>query len=272
MQRKKCNNGQRLKYDFVRKFFEENGCKLLSKEYKNARAYLEYICECGNKSKITFDSFRRGHRCKKCATRKKALKQSLNYEYVKEFIKNKNCVLLSKKYKNAKQKLKIQCQCDLIFYRCFNNFKSKKQYICPKCSLRKRSGSNHYEWNSDREHVILTKQVREKSYKMIKNILKLSGKIKKDKTDIILGYKTSDLVHHIQNHPNWENINKNSWHIDHIFPIKAFLDHGITDLKIINCLDNLQPLNAKDNLIKNDKYDLVLFRKWLRKRNILIHE
>jgi hypothetical protein len=31
-------------------------------------------------------------------------------------------------------------------------------------------------------------------------------------------------------------------HVDHIFPIQAFLDHGILDLKTINALDNLRPM------------------------------
>jgi hypothetical protein len=53
------------------------------------------------------------------------------------------------------------------------------------------------------------------------------------------------------------------WHIDHIFPIKAFIDHGITDLSIINDLDNLRPLSKKENLSKNAKYDKDKFMKWL---------
>ena len=36
-----------------------------------------------------------------------------------------------------------------------------------------------------------------------------------------------------------------------IKPIKAFLDEGITDLVVINALDNLQPLWAEDNRRKN---------------------
>jgi hypothetical protein len=59
------------------------------------------------------------------------------------------------------------------------------------------------------------------------------------------------------------------WHTDHIFPIKAFLDYGIVDIKIINCLENLRPLDAKENLCKNAKYDKVLFEQWLQSKGVV---
>ena len=74
---------------------------------------------------------------------------------------------------------------------------------------------------------------------------------------------------HIQSYSNWNVVVNGKWHIDHKFPIKAFLDYGIIDLKIINGLDNLQPLSQKDNLIKHDKYDKIEFEKWLKGKNIL---
>lgn len=264
MSRYPKKNSQRLNYDFVKKFFENNDCKLLSTEYKNARTHLEYICKCGNKSKITFDSFRRGHRCKKCATIRVKNNKALSYEYVKRFIESKGCILLSEKYKNSAHKLKIKCRCGMIFYRRFGNFKTKQQYICFECSIKNRSGKNHYEWKKNREELKLYNDIRQKSYKMIRYILKKTNKSKIDRTHNILGYKTSDLIKHIKDHSNWKNIDKNNWHLDHVFPIQAFLDHDVTDLKIINCLENLQPLNAKDNIIKSNKYDLKSFRKWLK--------
>ena len=53
------------------------------------------------------------------------------------------------------------------------------------------------------------------------------------------------------------------WHIDHVFPITAFLEHGITDLAVINCLENLRPMLASANMSKHAKYDVVDFRFWL---------
>lgn len=51
---------------------------------------------------------------------------------------------------------------------------------------------------------------------------------------------------------NWNN--RKEWHIDHIKPIKVFLDEGVTDYGIINHISNLQPLWARDNLTKGAKY------------------
>jgi len=43
----------------------------------------------------------------------------------------------------------------------------------------------------------------------------------------------------------------------------------ISDLKIINGLDNLRPLDANENLCKNAKYDKDEFYTWLKKKGIL---
>ncbi|MBM7598096.1 5-methylcytosine-specific restriction endonuclease McrA [Virgibacillus halotolerans] len=60
----------RRKYEDVKQYFEDNGCTLLSPTYKNNREKLDYICECGNVSKISFGKFKEGKRCKECGKRK----------------------------------------------------------------------------------------------------------------------------------------------------------------------------------------------------------
>ena len=52
---------------------------------------------------------------------------------------------------------------------------------------------------------------------------------------------------------SWEN--RKEWHIDHIRPIKNFLDNNIDDYSLINHPSNLQPLWVKDNLAKSAKYN-----------------
>jgi hypothetical protein len=54
---------------------------------------------------------------------------------------------------------------------------------------------------------------------------------------------------------SWENHGNEGWHIDHIIPCAAF---DLTDPKQQKkCFHytNLQPLWAKDNLSKGDKYE-----------------
>ena len=50
----------------------------------------------------------------------------------------------------------------------------------------------------------------------------------------------------------------------------AFVRHGILDPKIINAMDNLQPLGWKENLQKHDQYDEVAFVEYLKKHNIKV--
>jgi hypothetical protein len=59
------------------------------------------------------------------------------------------------------------------------------------------------------------------------------------------------------------------WHLDHIFPISAFRDYSIFNPKIVNCLENLQPLLYKDNLTKQDIYDPFEFEKWLNSKGVV---
>ena len=53
--------------------------------------------------------------------------------------------------------------------------------------------------------------------------------------------------------------------------MKAFLDYNIRDIKLINSLDNLAPLTARDNVSKNDKYNRGKFQAWLHRRGRSMH-
>lgn len=72
----------------------------------------------------------------------------------------------------------------------------------------------------------------------------------------IVGYNREDLKNHLSSlfleGMSWSNYGE--WHIDHIKPIKVFLEEGIFDPKIVNALSNLQPLWKKDNFKKGSKY------------------
>lgn len=53
----------------------------------------------------------------------------------------------------------------------------------------------------------------------------------------------------------WENYSINGWHIDHIKPLNLFDLSDPEQLKEACCYRNLQPLWAKDNRSKGDKYE-----------------
>ena len=62
----KRSETRRFPYEYVKKTFEENGCKLILTEYEGFHVPMDYICVCGRPSKITFSRFVFGRRCKQC--------------------------------------------------------------------------------------------------------------------------------------------------------------------------------------------------------------
>jgi outer membrane receptor for monomeric catechols len=82
----------------------------------------------------------------------------------------------------------------------------------------------------------------------------LNGSKKETNTFKLLGYDTIKLKQRIEiqfkNGMSWDNYGK--WHIDHKKPISKFKEG--TNINIINALSNLQPLWAKENLSKGNKF------------------
>lgn len=117
------------------------------------------------------------------------------------------------------------------------------------------------ELNRDRRNEISKKHYNE--YKtlmicrrLIKRTLKYLGTEKESTTIELLGYSPSQLKETIESKfidgMSWSNYGE--WHVDHIKPISSFdkTEHP----KVVNSLDNLQPLWAFDNLSKGSKFDL----------------
>jgi len=80
---------------------------------------------------------------------------------------------------------------------------------------------------------------------------------KKNSTFNLLGFTVDDLIEHLESRfckgMSWDNYGK--WHIDHIRPDSSFNYTSAEDKEFQECwsLSNLQPLWAKDNLIKGKK-------------------
>lgn len=257
--------GVKLTQNEVAAYFKERGCELLG-EYENARAKVRYRCSCGDESEIRFYNFKLGNRCNKCGSRQSGDKQRLSHAEVAAHFAEQGCELLDE-YKGNLLPMKYRCSCGNESKINWNNFKSKGRR-CKECGVRKRSGEKHYEWRSDREQVDAEYMFRQRCYKLVKMVLNVTGRVKNEKTAKILGYDYKQLQEHVAAHPNWVLVKDGDWHIDHIFPIKAFLDYGVTDLKIINSLDNLRPLTAQENLSKNAKYDAKAFEIYLRSKGV----
>jgi len=102
-------------------------------EYKNTKTKILMRHEiCKTEYEVSPCNFLAGKRCPKCAIDINANNKRLNYQYVYDFIKNEGFVLLSKTYKNAKQKLNIKCSNGHLFQCAWDNFLNSKK--CPICS------------------------------------------------------------------------------------------------------------------------------------------
>ena len=89
---------------------------------------------------------------------------------------------------------------------------------------------------------------------MLASVIRRLGTKKESQTYEILGYSAGQLKTHMENlfedGMSWGNWGK--WHIDHKIPI-SFFDQN-EDPKIINSLDNLQPMWASENISKGNKF------------------
>jgi len=96
---------KKLTYEFVKEQFEKEGYELLSKEYVNAQTKLIYRCPKGHFHSITWASWQQGVRCSICFNNK----QRLSINFIRNFFKKEGYILLTKKYKDANQKLGYIC-------------------------------------------------------------------------------------------------------------------------------------------------------------------
>jgi len=254
-----CSNNQKYDYEYVKNYFESQRCSLISDAYKNSQQNLEYICKCGEHSSIRFAHFKQGVKCQKCRAKSNSERIRHKEEEIKIFCEQHGCNLLSFEIHNHKTRIKYRCKCGNISEAYFCNF--KRYPNCKKCGSQKIAGDKCHRWNPDREAVATAKKYRKTCGRILRRALEATEQKKTDHTYTLLGYTSKDLQDHIRNHPNYKG--DNNMHIDHIFPIKAFLDHGIKDLKIINALNNLQPLPSDENLEKAYNYDEDEFLEWV---------
>jgi hypothetical protein len=87
---------------------------------------------------------------------------------------------------------------------------------------------------------------------MVSRVIKLTKRGKTSKTFDALGYSAGDFMAHIERQflqgMAWEN--HGEWHVDHISSVAELTASGVFDPAVINCLSNLRPIWASDNLRK----------------------
>ena len=126
--------------DQIKEIFKNNDCELLSKDYKNNKDILKYICKCGQNKEIMFKKYLIERCCNEC--HKKTLSRRFKYTYdeVKTYFQDNNCELISTEYINNKNLLEYLCECKNKAKICFKAFQSGQR--CIKCAIEKRKITN----------------------------------------------------------------------------------------------------------------------------------
>lgn len=251
----------KLTIEQVRSIFQQHGWTLLETEYKTNNTPMKAICPCGEDIHVRLAAVQEGRRCQKCKGKKKSSELKVTDKALQEFCESQGCRFVCSWIKCKKTRIEYICKCGRQCEAYWCNF--KKYPNCKKCGSAKISGPNCYMYDPDREAVAFRKKFRKTCERMIRRFLKKTGEKKTKHTHELLGYTPQELQEHILNHPNMKNCEGQEWHVDHIWPIQAFLDHGIFDLKVINALGNLRPIPGRENLSKADKYDEKEFVAWL---------
>jgi hypothetical protein len=245
----------------VAEYFKEQGCELLD-DYFGCMQPMDYKCSCGNYGTTTWNNFTKGKRCGKCA--KQGLCKKLSLNDAKKLFSDRQCVFLDDEFKGVHHSHNYTCKCGRNAKISLAAFHHQNQY-CRQCGIERMTGSSNPAWRADRDQLKLDQKFRKKCYKALQSSLEKTGKNKVGRTSDMLGYGPKELQAHIKAHPNWANVKDGNWHLDHIFPIAAFLEHGINDIALINHIENLQPISQKENNQKHAKFNKTEFERWLQK-------
>jgi hypothetical protein len=198
---------------------------------------------------------------------------------MKQCVKCKKIKLLKEFYKDSRTKDGLYCSCKKCTnkrskkYR-RNNLEKFREY---QKKWRKNNPEKHKKWRKDNPEKQKEYRKKEyiKSFKMfsfringsISSSMRRSlkgGKSGRHWEDLV-GYTLEDLMQHLEaqfedwmtwdNHGKYEK-GKKKWQIDHIKPKSLFNFETPEDPEFKECwaLENLQPLEAMENIKKGNKF------------------
>ena len=152
-------------------------------------------------------------------------------------------------------------------------FHKDSRFLCgrrPDCKECKRAQNKKgYKENKPKRMAYKKEQIRgyrkepafrmkEMASKHVYNALKNQGSTKGGSTFSALPYSPQDLVEHLERQfdekMNWDNYGE-YWHVDHIYPQSLLPYSSLEEENFQKCwaLDNLQPLEAIENIRKSNK-------------------
>lgn len=144
-----CQGKHRYNLTEAIEIFHKRGFILLSNDYKDVVTPLDYICSCGLKSKISLSGVLHGQSCRKCGSKKAAEKRKMNIEILIEYFKDRDCELLTFKYKDKYTKLTFLCRCGEKSVTTWQIFR-RGHTRCRKCFIKGVSGENNWNYKFDK--------------------------------------------------------------------------------------------------------------------------
>jgi hypothetical protein len=223
--------------------------KLLAyqKYNKNIRKYNIYTCNnsCAQfKNKLTLKELYGSENFNR--TEENKLKTKEKYDKITKEIEKIGYIKCSKCAINN----------ELSYY--LKNKNDRYKRVCREC--------RNYIFNINRNKNPHIKAWRS----VLKSFLSRTNTKKSDRSHILLGYSPDELKNSIENKFKdgmcWENYGE--WHIDHIVHVSLFRKDS--PCYIVNCLDNLRPLDSKLNIARRNNLDddclnsLNKFRTYIR--------
>jgi hypothetical protein len=215
---KKCRIEQEKNY-----YIKNNVNEKVREKRKTDKSYLEINTKYRQKNKEKVQKLK-----------KEWSKSESGKKSKKKYYEKNSLVLKEKVKKNRESKIEIYKEKEKE-RRLKSEYKENQKFLQKK---HREKYPHIYAWRS-----ILT------------NSLKRLKTKKSGHTIEVLGYSAEDLKSHLESLFNegmtWDNYGE--WHIDHIKPVSLF--EKDEDPKIVNALENLQPLWASENLSKSNKYN-----------------
>jgi hypothetical protein len=179
---------RKLNIKIIKKEFKDVGYTLLSKTFKTSHKKLLFKCNKEHNHYITYNSFHTGQRCGKCfGPFKYTLKE------VRQFFKQRNWILISKRYKDNLNKLNVKCDKGHKIKITLAKFLFGQG--CRVCYLNRNKGKTSYTWkkNLSNSHRFLSRGFLENGL-WTKNVFKLYNY-----KCVVCGKNTHDLnAHHLE--------------------------------------------------------------------------
>ncbi len=132
-------------FEYIKKLFESDGYTLLSNYYVNGSKKLISICPNNHIYSITYYNWKSGYRCKECGVDQRRI----SILYIKDNLALEGYKLVTKKYKNNKQKLYCRCPRGHTCTITWAGWNSRGDR-CNRCGYDsmslKQTGPNNSQW------------------------------------------------------------------------------------------------------------------------------